>query len=360
MSSFLERASLPGRLLFACAILAISFVVAHVLESFASGNSELVLISATIVCSLYLGFWIGMGAAVIAALGQDFFFINPKLSFRLYYIEDAIQLVAFMLLATFVNYVGAQLRRAKLDAEQASRAREDLLAIVSHDMRNSLSAIQLGTRIMEESSADHITPGYAQGLKAVKRSTDRLNRLIQDILDYEKVRAGTIELQPRLELVRQLLDDVSEMMQPLAESKSQQIAVDFQEGGSVLCDRDRVLQVFYNLIGNSIKFMNAGGKIVIGCSTTATDFTFFVKDQGPGIPEQQLNNVFDRYWQARQTARQGTGLGLSIARGIVEAHDGRIWAESKFGEGSTFCFTLPRSESGTTTWKMSRDIPRSR
>jgi signal transduction histidine kinase len=346
--SKLERTSVLVRSLLACGILALSFVVAHILDQYAKGNSELVLISATIVCALYFGFWIGMGTAVVAALGLDFFFQYPRLSFAIYYSEDVIQLAAFMLLAIYVSWVGAQLRKAKAQAEQASRAREDLLAIVAHDMRNPLNTIQLSTRLIEKDSADRRPPGYEKGVETIKRSAHRLNRLIQDILDYEKVRAGTIEIQPKPEPVRQLLDDVSETMRPLAESKSQQIAVDFQAGGSVLCDRDRILQVFSNLIGNSIKFMNAGGRIVIGCGSTATEFTFSVKDQGPGIPDQQLSNVFDRYWQARQTARQGTGLGLSIAKGIVEAHHGRIWAESKSGEGSTFYFTLPRAEFGTT------------
>jgi signal transduction histidine kinase len=350
---------LAGSLL-ASAILAISFVVAHVLESYARGNSELVLISATIVCSLYFGFWIGMGTAVIAALGLDFFFQYPKLSFAIYYVEDAIQLAAFVLLATYVSYVGAQLRKAKAKAEQASRAREDLLAIVAHDMRNPLSAIQLGARLMEINSAGHSDPGYAKGLESIKRSAQRLNRLIQDILDYEKVRAGTFEIQSKPEPVRRLLDDVSEMMKPLAEPKSQRIEMDSQEEGPVLCDRDRILQVFSNLIGNSIKFMGAGGTIVIGCRSNATGFTFFIKDQGPGIPEERLNNVFERYWQARQTARQGTGLGLSIAKGIVDAHHGRIWAESRSGDGSTFYFTLPRAEPGTASCAISSDAAGSR
>ena len=358
MSSFFDSAaerSVLVRSLLACAILAMAFVLAHLLEYFASGNSKLVLISATIVCSLYFGFWIGVGSAVIAALGQEFFFQYPKLSFAIYYIEDAIQLAVFILLATYVSYVGAQLRKAKLDAQEATRAREDLL-VVSHDMRNPLSVIQLGAKLMGKTAADQNTLGYTQGLKFIEQSTDRLNRLIQDILDYEKIRAGTIEIQPKLELVRQMLDEVSEMMRPLAESKSQQIALDYQGGDSVLCDRGRILQVFSNLIGNSIKFTDAGGKIVIGSSITPTDFVFFVKDQGPGIPEEQLSNVFNRYWQARKTARQGTGLGLAIAKGIVEAHHGRIWAESKLGEGSRFYFTLPRTESGTTAWKISRDV----
>ncbi len=348
-----RRVRLLVRWLSAFTILAISFAVAHILESYARGNSALVLICATIVCSLYFGFWVGMGSAVIAALGQDFFFQSPKLSFAVYYIEDGIQLAVFIMLATYASYVGAQLRRAKLEAEQASRAREDLLAIVAHDMRNPLSAIQLGTRLLEKASIDPNAVAYAQGLKTINHSTVHLNRLIQDILDYEKVRAGTIEIEPKPEPVRQLLDDVSAMMIPLAESRSQQIAVDSDESGSVFCDHDRIRQVFSNLIGNSIKFVGTGGEIVIGCRTTKTDFMFFVKDNGPGIPEQQLRNVFNRYWQNRQKARQGAGLGLSIAKGIVEAHHGRIWAESKLDEGSTFYFTLPRSDAGTAEWKIS-------
>jgi signal transduction histidine kinase len=348
-----SRVSLLVRSLYACGVLAIAFAVAHIVESYAHGNSALVLICATIVCSLYFGFWIGMGTAVIAALAQDFFFQYPKLSFAVHYVEDGIQLAVFILLATYASYVGAHLRRAKLEAEQAARAREDLLAIVAHDMRNPLSAIQLGTRLLEKTGTGQDALGYAQGLKSIKQSTDRLNRLIQDILDYEKVRAGTIEIEPESESVRQLLDDVSEMMMPLAESRSQQITVDSDESGSVFCDHDRIRQVFSNLIGNSIKFVGAGGKIVIGCRTTETDFMFFVKDDGPGISEERLRNVFNRYWQARQTARHGAGLGLSIAKGIVEAHGGRIWAESKLDEGSTFYFTLPRTDVGTAVWKIS-------
>src|SRR5215467_85289 len=172
-----QQASVLVRSLFACTILAIAFIVAHALEHYASGNSELVLISATIVCSLYFGFGVGMGAAVIAALGQDVFFLNPTLSLGVYYVEDAIQLAAFMLLATYVSYVGAQLRKAKVDAEQASRAREDLLAIVSHDMRNPLSTIQMATAFVEKSSAGQDSSAYAQGLKLIKQATDRLSPL---------------------------------------------------------------------------------------------------------------------------------------------------------------------------------------
>jgi signal transduction histidine kinase len=273
---------------------------------------------------------------------EVYFFIEPKYSFRIRYLNDGIELAAFMVLAAFISRVGAQLRKAKIDADNASRAREEVLAIVSHDMRNPLATIQLATAMIEKDAASQAAvPPLA--LHSLKHSTDRLNRLIEDLLDYEKIRLGRTEIHPAPQPVQQLLSEVLEMMGPLAESKSQKIDTDFQEAGSVFCDHQRILQVFSNLVGNSIKFTNPGSQIVIGCRPADKDLLFYVKDKGPGIPDEQLSRVFERYWQARRTSRQGTGLGLSIAKGFVEAHGGRIWVESKLGEGSTFSFTLPRA-----------------
>jgi signal transduction histidine kinase len=333
---------LRHRWLLFCAILGISFGVAYLLEAYVSGDSLIVFISATVLCSLYFGFWAGMGTAVIAAIVEVYFFIEPKYSFRIRYLNDGIELGAFMVLAAFVSRVGARLREAKIEADKASRAREEVLAIVSHDMRNPLATIQLATTIIERDTASQAAvPPVA--LHSLKHSTDRLNRLIEDLLDFEKIRLGRTEIYPAPQPVTQLLNEVLEMMRPLAESKSQKIDTDFQGAGSVFCDRQRILQVFSNLVGNAIKFTDTGAQIVIGCRPAEMDLLFYVKDHGPGIPDEQLRRVFDRYWQDRRTSRQGTGLGLSIAKGFVEAHGGRIWVESKLGEGSTFSFTLPRA-----------------
>ena len=113
---------------------------------------------------------------------------------------------------------------------------------------------------------------------------------------------------------------------------------------AVAADRDRVLQVFGNLLGNAIKFTPAGGTVTIGAVNDGVEVRFSVCDTGPGIPPEHVPHVFDRYWQAKSTAKLGTGLGLSIAKGIVEAHAGRIWVESEPGRGASFIFTLPCAE----------------
>ena len=109
----------------------------------------------------------------------------------------------------------------------------------------------------------------------------------------------------------------------------------------VLADRDRLLQVFSNLLGNALKFTPAGGEIRVGARVEDEQVLFYVRDTGPGIPTELLAHIFDRFWQANRTDRRGAGLGLSIARGIVEAHGGRLQVESEPGRGSTFSFTVP-------------------
>jgi signal transduction histidine kinase len=130
----------------------------------------------------------------------------------------------------------------------------------------------------------------------------------------------------------------------------------------VLCDRDRILQVFANLIGNAIKFTPRGGEIFVGAqpeaAVSAIEARFWIKDTGPGIPVENIPHVFDRYWQARSTAKLGTGLGLSIAKGIVEAHGGRIWVESEIGKGACFAFTLPVAGRGPDLAKGAAELPR--
>jgi signal transduction histidine kinase len=126
----------------------------------------------------------------------------------------------------------------------------------------------------------------------------------------------------------------------------------------VLCDRQRVLQVFSNLIGNAIKFTPAGGEIAIDVKADADQVRFAVSDSGPGIPQADLAHIFDRYWQRRETARRGTGLGLFIAKALVEGHHGRIWCESQIGKGSTFYFTLPRSDAAVAQNETERSSPK--
>ena len=133
------------------------------------------------------------------------------------------------------------------------------------------------------------------------------------------------------------------MQRPLADSSSLELRVDLHgDVPAVWGDRDRLLQALQNLIGNAIKFTNGGGRITVGAASRGHEVVFRVADTGCGIASENLPRVFGRFWQATRTGRHGAGLGLPIAKGIVEAHGGRIWVESTVGSGSTFFFTMPR------------------
>jgi signal transduction histidine kinase len=144
--------------------------------------------------------------------------------------------------------------------------------------------------------------------------------------------------------VREVVSDVLEAQRQLADASALSVQLEMAaELPDVWADRDRLLQIFENLIGNAVKFTEAGGVIVVGAAPSDDDVLFWVADTGGGIAEEDVPHVFDRFWQARKDGRRGAGLGLPIVKGLVEAHGGRIWVESTLGRGSIFSFTLPRA-----------------
>jgi signal transduction histidine kinase len=179
-------------------------------------------------------------------------------------------------------------------------------------------------------------------LEVIQRSASRANRLIQDLLDVAKIQAGGLAVDPVPVDVKSLITEAAESATPLASAAQLTVSCSPPEHPiMVATDRERVLQVFANLIGNAIKFTPKGGQISILACHENDVVRFTIADTGPGIPPEHLDHVFDRYWQAKSTAKLGAGLGLSIAKGIVEAHGGRIWVESPPGTGAQFNFTLP-------------------
>jgi signal transduction histidine kinase len=168
-----------------------------------------------------------------------------------------------------------------------------------------------------------------------------MNRLIRDLLDFASIQAGRLSVSVRPQDVAAMVAEVLEVTEPLAAAKSQRLVSEVPAGLEIRCDHDRVIQLFSNLIGNAIKFTPDGGTITVQAASDGEVMRFAVVDTGPGISADELPHVFDRYYQAQRKNRDGIGLGLSIARGIVEAHGGRIWVESEEGKGSTFLFTLP-------------------
>jgi signal transduction histidine kinase len=226
-------------------------------------------------------------------------------------------------------------------SRNAIRAREDVLAMVSHDLRAPLQTIKLAAVAISKLSA----PGGAgqRQLDAILRGIHRMERMVSDLLDLTSIEAGHLSVDRQGYEIYGLIRDAFEMLSPLARAKSIDLRVEVMTPPrSVLCDRERVLQVFSNLVGNAIKFTKEGGLVSIRAELQRNQACFAVRDNGPGIPESMRLHLFERYWQAHDASKKsGRGLGLYIAKGIVEAQGGRIWFDSELGAGSTFYFTLP-------------------
>jgi signal transduction histidine kinase len=171
-----------------------------------------------------------------------------------------------------------------------------------------------------------------------------MNRLIHDLLDISALDAGRLELERQPLGVPALLQEALESMAELAQEKPATVERELAPADEALevdGDRDRLLQVFSNLIGNAIKFGEPGGRVVVRAQRRPGAIEFSVADGGPGIAPEHLPHLFDRFWRVRGRQRDGTGLGLWIVKGLVEAHGGRVSVATELGKGSTFSFTLP-------------------
>jgi len=226
------------------------------------------------------------------------------------------------------------------EAKRATRAREEILGIVAHDLRNPLGTITLQAGFLRRTGSGDRQ--YRLAADAIARAASRMNRLIQDLLDVTRIDSGHLAIEQTAVQTAELIADALDAQESLASAASIAVLSDVTPGlPEVWGDRDRLLQVFENLTGNAIKFTKAGGRITIGAAPRDGDVLFWVADTGAGISEQDLPHVFDEFWQAANAKRAGAGLGLPIVKGIVEAHGGRVWIESTLGRGTIFFFTIP-------------------
>lgn len=230
-------------------------------------------------------------------------------------------------------------REAHILAEEATRAREEILSVVSHDLRNPLGTILMGaTTLLNAGEAQERVRTAAD---RIHRQAERMARLIEDLVDFAGIQAGRLTLERRLHEPETVLSTTSEIFGPIAQERGLRLETETIPGlPKVACDSDRAVQVMSNLVSNALKVTPKGGVIAIGAEPRGGEVVFYVRDTGPGIESDELPNLFERYWRGKQSSYKGAGLGLSIARGIVDAHGGRIWAESRLGVGSTFYFSL--------------------
>lgn len=258
--------------------------------------------------------------------------------------EGARQLAQQLAFRAALTLENATLYRS---AQRATQMRDEIVSVVSHDLRNPLSAISMCTNVLlanppaEPAERDRL-------LDAIGEASQLAERLIRDLLDASMVASGQLRLTIDRERVEPLLDRVRTMFDPLARDRNVTLTV--VRGGQssaapeIDMDAERVLQVIANLVANAIKFTDAGGSVHVRAALDDTMLRVAVQDTGVGIEKDDLPHVFDRYWHSKRKGRAiGSGLGLTIARGIVEAHGGAIKVESELGRGSTFSFVIPRS-----------------
>jgi PAS domain S-box-containing protein len=231
-----------------------------------------------------------------------------------------------------------QEREAKEKAEAAVRVRDETLGIVSHDLRNPLTKIALSADLLTEAPADE----QVDLIETIRSSARQMQRLIQDLLDVARMETGSLSVAKDDLDAATLVREMCESNAPIARQKEQKIVCQINGELPAICgDRERLVQVFGNLIGNAIKFTPERGTITVDVTHVGRNVEFTVSDTGPGIPEGDLKRVFTAYWQAKKTAHMGAGLGLAIVRGIVQAHGGKVWAENAAGGGAVFRFTIP-------------------
>lgn len=230
-------------------------------------------------------------------------------------------------------------------ANEAFAAKEQMLAIVSHDIKNPLSAIHLEAQMLQRAAERAGKSLLAEEVKIqssrILKTTDRLKNLISDLLDKNKSENGLAHLTKGNMDCMRLLQEVLDSMRPLIQDKEISLRISLPPEANMVIDRNKMFQVFSNLINNAIKFTPVGGYIQIGMEENESEFVFNFDDSGPGLKDKEINKVFEKYWTGNTTDCAGTGLGLFICKTIVEAHGGHIFVEN-LPEGARFRFTIPK------------------
>jgi signal transduction histidine kinase len=242
---------------------------------------------------------------------------------------------------------------AKEAVAQAVWVRDDILAVVAHDLRNPIGAVLLEAQILRQVLRREGNERALKSSRTIERSAERMNRLVGDLLDYGSIETGQLRLSIKSESVADILDEVMDANIAVATEQNVQLKRSTPENSPFIeCDRERVLQAFDNIISNALKASSAGTTITVGAEVLDDNVRFSVSDEGIGIDHAELDHIFERYRRTgdERTPDHGRGLGLAIVKGIVEAHGGKVGVTSTVGKGSTFYFQLPRALNQPLKW----------
>lgn len=236
--------------------------------------------------------------------------------------------------------------RLYAQAQAAVRTREDLLAIVSHDLRNHLSPISTAASLLLKRTPDD--PSARRPLEAIQRSAGRMNHLIGALLDAASIESGKFSIASKACDLAAVIEEAVNEMRDVAARQSVRVECNVVEirALELECDNERIFQVLSNLLSNAVKFTPRDGKIIVNAAIRDLNVTVSVIDEGPGISAEDQQHLFERYWSRSRPGTSGTGLGLYISKGIVEAHGGQLWVNTGSGAGSAFSFSLPINHQG--------------
>jgi PAS domain S-box-containing protein len=255
------------------------------------------------------------------------------------------KIVGFLRVAKDITEKKRYERRLK----ELDKMKSDFVSNVSHELRTPLTSIKGSVDNMLDGLTGSLNEKQVRYLSRIKSNTDRLSRLINDLLDLSRIEAGRVEVRPTTLPLAALAEEVAEHLKALAAEKLIRIEVPSADPSvTVWADRDKVTQVLMNLIGNAVKFTPQGGKVSVAVEKNGNDYIqISVADTGPGILPEERNRIFSKFYQVANIEKQkpkGSGLGLAISKALVEMHGGKIWMESEIGRGSTFYFTLPAQQ----------------
>jgi signal transduction histidine kinase len=228
------------------------------------------------------------------------------------------------------------------EARAATLARDRMLSVVAHDLRNPLAVVSMNAEMATELLAPDSDAYIRDTLSAITHASDRMQRLVQDLLDVAQIERGTFLLDLADHEPFSLLAEAERLMQPAARERGIDLVVERADGlPRVRADGTRVLQVLGNLVGNALKFTPEGGRVTLSSAASGESVEVEVRDTGPGIPADAIPHLFEAFWQVHDSDRRGIGLGLWIVRSLVEAQGGTVHVQSREGEGTRFGFTLP-------------------
>jgi signal transduction histidine kinase len=250
------------------------------------------------------------------------------------------------------NEMANSLERDARERDRVERMKDDFVLTVSHELRTPVTVVK-GFAEMLTAQRGSLNPRQYEAAEVIAESSAQLQNMINDLLDLARSDAGKLRIEPKPTPVRPLLERVGRQMRPHFEERNQSFSVGVEKQlPDVQADADRVAQVLANLLTNANKYAQDGAEVKLAAVRVGEEVEFAVSDNGPGLGEEELDHVFDRFWRAQSGETQevgGTGLGLAIAKSLVELHGGAISANSTPGKGATFRFVLPIAKDGRPT-----------